>query len=255
MTFDWGRLMLFSLIFMRMSGCILFNPILGRRNIPTVIKSGLIMVLTIVLYQASAESFPEPVTVVEYSLLLLKELAVGYITGFAVTLFLYVILFAGEIIDYQMGISMSKVYDAQSNASISISATVYNAMFMLLFFAADGHIAILQIFLTSSEIVPYGSIVIQDGISQALLDLFVQCTVFGMNFAFPIFAAEFLGEVGVGVLMKTIPQINVFVVNLQTKLLLGMALMLIMISPMGEYLKNLIYEMITTLGDLLILLK
>lgn len=251
---DSGRVMLFSLIIMRMSGCVLFNTIFGRRNIPSIVKAGFIMVLSVLLYTSTDGTVPEPVTITEYAVLLLKELMVGYVLGFVVALFLYVILFAGEFIDLQMGISMSKIYDAQSNASISISATFYNALFILLFFAADGHLALLQIFLSSADIVPYGAVVIEPGISNAIVDIFIQCTVFGLSFAFPIFAAEFLAEVGVGVLMKTIPQINVFVVNLQTKLFIGMMMILIMFGPMGEYLQNLVYAMLDSVRQVITLM-
>lgn len=252
---DAGRFLFFTLVFMRISGFILFNPIFGRRNVPGIVKAGFIMVLTVVVATFSGGVVPEPTLPLEYGILLLKEVAIGYILGFVVNLFLYVIVFAGEFMDMQMGMSMAKIYDAQSNASISLSATFYNALFMLLFFVAGGHIALLKVLLTSAEVVPYGTVVFQSGISHAIFELFTQCTLFAIQFAFPVFAAEFLCEMGVGILMKTIPQINVFVVNIQLKVFLGLLLVLILFTPMAEYLQKLLVIMIDSVKDILQLLR
>ncbi len=251
---DTQRFMFFTLVLMRMSGFVLFNPIFGRKNVPALVKTGFIMVLTMVVYTFSDSSVPVPATTLEYGVLLLKEVAVGYILGYVISLFLYVIIFAGEFMDMQMGLSMSKIYDAQSNASISLSATFYNALFLMLFFASGAHNELLRIILTSADIVPYGNVVLTSGISQSILDLFVTCTVMAIRFSFPIFAAELLCEIGVGILMKTIPQINIFVINIQLKVFFGLILMALMFSPMAEYLGKMIEIMLENLKVVLHLL-
>ena len=246
-----GRQMLFILILMRMTGCIVFNPILGRRNMPAIARSGIILVLSVVLFTNSTEVVLEPASVIEFGILALKELMVGYVLGFTVNLFLYVIIFAGEFIDMQMGLSMAKVFDAASNTSLSISATYYNILFMLLFFVSNGHIAMLDIILKSAEIVPYGSVYMNPGLPSAIIEVFVKCSMFALSFSLPLFAAEMVSEMAVGVLMKTIPQINVFVVNIQIKILIGLAMIVMMYVPMSEYLQKLIIVLFDTLKNML----
>ena len=89
-----AQLTLFSLIMMRMSGFILLNPILGRRNIPSVVKAGLIFILTLMIYSVSIEQAFEIPGTFEFGVLLLKEFAVGYIVGYAMELFFFAITFA-----------------------------------------------------------------------------------------------------------------------------------------------------------------
>lgn len=249
-----GRWMLLILIIMRMTGCIVFNPIFGRKNVAGVVRSGIILVLSFVLFSASVEAVPEPGTVIEFGVLALKELMVGYVLGFTVNLFLYIIIFAGEFMDMQMGLSMAKVYDAASNASLSITATLYNILFMLLFFAADGHVTMMRIFIKASEVVPYGQVVIHPELPSAIVEVFIQCTLLALSLAMPLFAMEMVAEMAVGVLMKTIPQINVFVVNIQTKVLIGFAMLIIMFTPVAEYLRNLATVMFDAMLNLLTLL-
>ena len=250
-----NRFMFFTLVLMRISGMILFNPILGRRNVPAVIKAGMIMALTIIVSSFYNGTIEQPNTILEYGVLLLKECAIGYIAGFVISLFLYIIILAGEFIDMQLGLSMAKVYDSQSNASISMSATLYNILYMLAFFALNGHIALLHAILTSSEVVPYGEVVLNQAVYQRIWDIFIQCTILGIQLSFPILAAELICEMGVGILMKTIPQINVFVINIQAKVLIGILILLMMFVPMEEFIRDLIPQTIDSFKEMLEFLK
>ena len=69
----------------------------------------------------------------------------------------------------------------------------------------------------------------------------------------PILAAELLGQVGMGVLMKAIPQINVFSINIELKVLIGLILLLLLISPFSEFLLQAELTMFDRLRELLAL--
>ena len=100
---DTSQFLLFSLIMMRMAGFILLNPILGRNSIPMIAKSGMILVLTLLLYSVSQGERIEVESSLTYSLLLMKEFVIGYFLGFVVQLFSMVITFAAAVIDFQIG--------------------------------------------------------------------------------------------------------------------------------------------------------
>jgi Flagellar biosynthesis pathway, component FliR len=248
---DYTNFIFLSLVFMRMSGFVLLNPIFARQNVPTQVKTGLVIALTAIVYTATPVPDIMPATFLEYGVLLLKEFAVGYVIGFVITLFSYVIIFAGDFIDMEQGISMAKIYDAQSNSSISVSGTYYNALYILLFFAVDAHVALLNILITSHRVVPYGSIVFGQKTAQSILDMFLMCTEFGVKMAFPVVAIEFLCTIGMGILMKAIPQINIFVVNIQLKIFVGLCLMLMLFTPMTDFVQQLIVIMIEHLRSAL----
>lgn len=243
---DTAHLTLFSLILMRMSGFILFNPILGRRNIPVIVKTGFIFVLTLLVYSFSGGDAFDIESPVEYAFLLLKEFAAGYVIGYVVELFFMVITFGGFVIDFQMGLSMANVYDPQNDAQIPVTGSLFQAYLMLLFFALDGHLALIRILLTSAEIVPYGGIIITQTLAQRAIDIFLECIGMGVKFAMPIMAAEFLVEIGVGIMNKVVPQVSIFVINIQLKIIVGLLLLIILFSPMGDYVNLVITEMINT---------
>ncbi|MEY8356445.1 flagellar biosynthetic protein FliR [Lachnospiraceae bacterium 54-53] len=251
---DTGQMMLFSLIFMRMSGFILLNPILGRRNIPAYVKGGMIMVFTLLIYSLPSDQVPEPVNSIEFAVILIKEFAMGYAIGFVMELFVMVITFAGSVMDFQMGLSMATIYDPQSNAQIALTGSLFHAYFMLLFFAVDGHLALIKLLIKSAETVPYGQVVFGTKVAWSMVEVFSQCIVMAVKFAFPIIAIEFLTEIAVGILMKMIPQINVFVVNIQAKIVIGFMMLIFLFSPMSDYLGDIVSQMLLTVQNIIKLL-
>lgn len=207
---DWQALTLFLYITARMSGFVLFDPIFGRRSIPGIFRAGLALVLAVFVFEMSGQRAPVPVGTAELAVRLLLELSVGFLLGMAVSCFLYIPQLAGLVVDTQMGMTMNQIYDAGAQANLSVTGGVLNVLLLLLFFAGNGHHTLLRIVMTSGEVVPFGEAALSSAAANAMLSLFVECTVLGIKLCMPILAAELLGQVGMGVLMKAIPQINVF---------------------------------------------
>ena len=250
---DWAQLYLFELIFMRMSGFLLFNPLLGRSNLPAMVKTGMALVLSILVFGTAGTGVPQPDTLVELAFRLLLELGIGLVLGFVMRVVFSVVQIGGEVIDTQMGMTMAQIYDASSQANLSVTGGVLNVLLLLLFFAGNGHHTLLRIVMTSGEVVPFGEAALSSAAANAMLSLFVECTVLGIKLCMPILAAELLGQVGMGVLMKAIPQINVFSINIELKVLIGLILLLLLISPFSEFLLQAELTMFDRLRELLAL--
>lgn len=255
MIVNMNAVITFSFILMRMTGCILFNPILGRRNFPALFRAGIILVFSLVIYSYSGVSIDVPNQIIPMVVALLSELLIGFAIGFVVDLFAYAVLLGGTFIDYQMGLSMANIYDPQSNISMSLSSTYYNMMFVFLFFEMNGHLALIRLFLTMGDVIPYGHVALNPELSTGILDVFVRCTVLGITLAMPMIAIQFLAEIAVGILMKAIPQINVFAVNLQAKIMLGMLVMLVFFGPLADLVRSMVGEMIDTIQKILTLMQ
>lgn len=248
---DWRALTLFLLVLARMSGVVLFNPILGRQSIPGVVKSGFILLLSITAYTMT-DYLPEaPGSILETLVLLGLELFLGYVLGLVMNLFFYVPLLGGETIDMQMGMSMGRTYDPSSQTSTTVTASLLNLLLMLLFFAANGHQTLLRIILVSGRIVPFGAAAFGQELYGAMVELFINCTILGIKLCMPILAAELLGQMGMGILMKVIPQINVFAINIELKVIIGLALLLMLMLPVSEFLLEAEQTMLNSLHTML----
>lgn len=251
---DWTRLTLFLFILARMSGFILFNPILGRRTIPGIFRAGMILVFT-VFAAATAEQAAVriPVGTADLALRLLLELGVGFLLGMAVNFFFVIPQVAGTMIDTQMGMTMSQIYDAGSQANMSVTGTLLNALMTLLFFAANGHHTLIRLFLTSGEIVSFGEATLNTQALNAAVELFVEAVILGIKLCMPILAAEIISQIGMGILMKVIPQINVFSINIELKVMIGLGMLFVLIAPFSEFLLRTELQMLDSLRNLLAL--
>lgn len=248
---DWAQLYLFELIFMRMSGFLLFNPLLGRSNLPAMVKTGMALVLSILVFGTAGTGVPQPDTLVELAFRLLLELGIGLVLGFVMRVVFSVVQIGGEVIDTQMGITMAQIYDASSQANLSVTASLLNILLILDFFAENGHYTLMRLLTTSGELVPYGAAALGDGVYAYVIELFLACMLLAVKLAMPILAAELLGEVGMGVLMKAIPQINAFVINIELKVIIGLLLFFLLLTPINEFLLELESGMLSELGRIL----
>ena len=248
---DWAELTLFLMIMARMTGCVLFNPLLGRQSVPGIVKSGLILLLTVTIFAMTSDRPAVPGTVLEAAVRMLLEMGMGYVLGLVVNVFFMIPLVGGELIDVQMGMSMGKTYDPGSQSSVSVTATMLNILMMLLFFVANGHQTLLRIFLVSGEVVPFGAVAFGEAVYAAVVELFLDCVLMSIKMCMPILAAELLGQVGMGILMKVIPQINVFAINIELKVIIGLSLLLVLMAPFSEFLLTVETTMLRALRSLL----
>ena len=248
---DWAQLYLFELIFMRISGFLLFNPLLGRSNLPAMVKTGMALVLSILVFGTAGTGVPQPDTLVELAFRLLLELGIGLVLGFVMRVVFSVVQIGGEVIDTQMGMTMAQIYDASSQANLSVTASLLNILLILDFFAENGHYTLMRLLTTSGELVPYGAAALGDGVYAYVIELFLACMLLAVKLAMPILAAELLGEVGMGVLMKAIPQINAFVINIELKVIIGLLLFFLLLTPINEFLLELESGMLSELGRIL----
>lgn len=249
--FNWSAFTLFLYILTRMSGFVLFSPLYGRSSVPGIVRAGYILMLSVAVYGAHAQTVAIPRSLLEFALHLLLELSVGFVLSMIMRFFFTVADLAGEPIDTQMGMSMGRTYDPGAQASMTNTAIIMSMMMMLIFFAENGHITMLRIVLTSGEVVPFGQVALNENLSSWMLQLFAECALLAVKLCLPVLAAELMGQVGMGVLMKVIPQINVFAINIEFKVLVGLAMLLMLMAPISSFLLELEGDMLDRLQDIL----
>ena len=247
---------LFSLVVMRMSGAIVFNPIFGRTNYPRAANGGLIFFLSLMLFVGVDGTLShQPAGMIEYGVMLVKELLVGFALGFSMELTFAIIRFSSAVMDNVMGLSMAQVYDPQYNTQMTITSGIYYAFMALIFLATDGHLRLIALFFSSARLVPFGEVVLRPELSELMLEIFKTSITTGFQFAFPLVAMELVTEAAVGILMRMIPQINVFAVNFQIKIMVGLMMLVYLFSPMGSRIYVMLDDMFLYMQRLIMLMR
>ena len=193
---DWNALTLFLYIMARMSGFILFNPILGRQTLPGIFRSGVVLVLSVFVFSITDQTVSIPTGIPELAIRILLEMLIGFFLGMVMNFFFYIPQLAGLVIDTQMGMTMNQIYDASTQSNMSVTGVLLNVLMTLLFFAANGHHTLLRLLITSGDVVSFGAASFGNTVYSAMLELFIECTVLAVKLCLPILAAELIGQLG-----------------------------------------------------------
>lgn len=221
---------LFLLVFVRMTGLFVTAPIFGRKNVPVYFKIGFAFITAILMANVikvgdniATDSF------LLYALYIIKEFIVGIVIGYVAYAVFTSIYIAGQIIDMQIGFGMVNVFDPISNIQVPITANLYFMLAMIIFLVTNGHHMLIKALFQSFQLVPLGSAAIGPKMLDNIIEVFQQIFSIGFKIAGPIVAAVIVTDVVLGIISKTIPQMNVFVLGMPLKILIGIVIIIITI--------------------------
>ncbi|SES79311.1 flagellar biosynthetic protein FliR [Anaerobranca gottschalkii] len=245
----------FILLTVRFTGLYLGSPIFGGRNIPNQVKIALALICSLII--TPLHSVGITIEQIDLSIILLgiKELVVGLVIGYIAMLTFTAIQFAGQFIDVQMGFGIVNVVDPQFGNPIPIIGNFKYIIAILLFLTVNGHHLLIDALFKSIELVPIGTITFGDNVIIYIFGLFVRLFLISLQVGLPIIGTLFIVDVGLGIVARTVPQMNVFVVGIPLKILVGFTI-IIMIFPLYirmllslfEVLHANIYKFIQILG-------
>lgn len=217
------------LFFLRVSGLMINSPIFGRKVVPNIAKIGFCLVLTFLFLTSmpSAEISLRYGTLLEYFFLCVKELLFGIALGFVTTTMFNVVFTAGQLIDTQLSFSMASLFDPEYNTQVALSGNLLQTGLMVCFFIADGHLRLIQLLYNTFTLVPVGVVNAPPEIALAAIEVFTVSFTMGVQIALPVIAANMILEICLGALMRTISQLNMFVVGIPLRVILGLVILMI----------------------------
>ncbi|MDR1194056.1 MAG: flagellar biosynthetic protein FliR, partial [Peptococcaceae bacterium] len=167
-----------------------------------------------------------------------REFLVGLVWGLVFQIFYYMLFLAGDLIDIGAGLSMAKVFDRDSNIQMSLSGNIFQLIFIFYLFTTNSHLALIRMAADSFRIVGLGEALAGVRLSAFVLDSFLNAFSLATRLAMPFVAATMTLEFTMGVLMKLVPQIHVFAIHFQVKVLLGLGLLYLFSAPMSVFIDN-----------------
>lgn len=222
----------FLLVFIRITAFFVVAPVFSARNIPAMYKVGLSFFLALIAFPLVKASGTIELDWT-YVYLVLKEVLVGLLLGFVGLLLLSAIQTAGSFIDMMLGLAMASVIDPLTGMNSPLMGNFKYVLTVLFILSVNGHHLLIEGILSSYQAIPLdkwmsgwgdGSIV------GFLLEKFSYMFMSGMLLAAPLVSSLFVMDVALGIVAKTVPQMNIFVVGMPAKLLGGF-LVLIIVFP------------------------
>ncbi len=247
----------FLLVLSRVTAFFVTVPIFSMRGVPAQFKVGIAFFVSLfTVLSMNVESVPMDGI---YIMTVIREVLIGILLGFVAYLFFTVTQIAGSFVDMQMGFGIANVVDPMTGAQSPILGNLKFFLAVLTFLAIDGHHYLLMGIMNSYDWVPldneFFTRIYEGSVSTFLLRTLSTMFVLAFQLSAPLITALFLVDVALGMLARTAPQFNVFVIGLPLKILVGYIVYLVMIPGFLFLFQQLFSHLFAALNEMLMTLQ
>jgi flagellar biosynthetic protein FliR len=241
----------FVFVLLRVSVIVFLLPIFASVNLPTVWKAAFALLLTLLLSQVVPRQPFEVGTGVEILVTLCGELLLGLVIGLSVRLILTSFEMGGQFMGFQMGYTIVNVVDPQSGSQTSIMAQFSYILAVLIFLMINGHHYLIQALVRSFELVPPGGFVPHAGVFSKLVKLSSHMFTVALKIAAPVMSALLLATIALGIVSKTVPQMNILIVGFPLNIGIGLLLFGVSMSTVVPYVIRLLGQLLPVMERLM----
>lgn len=233
-SFSLDELEYFLLILVRITSFIHVAPFFGMNNTPRRVKIGLGFFISVLLYHIS---MPHPAlvyhTVWGYGVIVMKEVITGLLIGFGANICTTIVTFSGMIIDMNIGLSMVSMMDPTTRQNSSITGMYLQYITMLMLLVSGMYQFLLMAFVDAYRLIPInGAIFRSDSLLASMTAFLSEYIIIGFRICLPVFAVIMILNAVLGILAKVAPQMNMFTVGIQLKILVGLMVLFFTTSMM-----------------------
>lgn len=257
LTFSLYDLEYFLLILMRVASFVFVAPFFSTQGVPNRVKVGLSVFIAYLLYRMVPESNVAISynSILGYSLIVIKEVFTGLLIGYGAQICTTVLNMAGHISDMETGLSSVTLYDPSTRESITITGAYYQYGVTLMLLLSGMYQYILAALAETFKLIPVnGAIFSSENIVSALIIFLMDYMSIGFRIVLPVFCTMLLLNSILGILAKVSPQMNMFAVGMQLKILVGLSILFLTVGMMpkiSDMLYSEVRKMITLFAEAL----
>jgi flagellar biosynthetic protein FliR len=241
---------IFLLILMRMASFVYAAPFFNTTGVLQKTKVGFSFMLSVLVYSMNMDIVVSYNGVIEYAVLVVKEVAVGILLGAVTSFCVQIIMMSGKIIDMDTGISMAQIYDPTTKLQVGIMGNLYYYLLLLMLIVSGLYRYLVSAIVETYNAVPIGQVKFSTTIYTDILKFLAEYFVIGFRIALPVFAVMLLVNCVLAILAKVAPQMNMFVVGIQLKLCIGIIVIyftIVMLPAVSNFIYEEIVQMFASL--------
>lgn len=196
-------------------------------NTPARVRIGLSFFIALLLYESLTPADAAVYhTVMGYAVLVIKEAVTGLIIGFGTNICTAIVNFAGTVVDMETGLSMATLMDPATRETTSITGVFYQYIVMMLLIATGMYRYLLGALADTFSVIPVnGAVFRTDMLLTSMVQFMGEYILIGFRICLPVFCVTLLLNAVLGVLAKVSPQMNMFAVGIQFKILVGLSVL------------------------------
>ena len=210
-------------ILLRISIILFMLPIFSTAGVPTAVKALIVLSFSIMLFPVIRQNIkPLELDMASLASVIIGELIYGILFALSMLLIISAFQLAGELIGFEMGFGFSQTADPQTGAKFTVLSVLTQLIATMIFLSINGHHIILKILVDSFKTIPVGSFALDSGMFTKMLLLSGMLFILAVKLAAPVLAVLILTQVGLGLMSKFAPQINILAVSFPLTITLGM---------------------------------
>lgn len=232
------------LILVRVSAFFIFLPVISGMSIPLQMRLFFAFILSTAIFSSGlVETVTYHDTPIGFGMLILAEIMTGALLGFILFFVFNAILFAGQLIDFSMGFAMVNVMDPVQQIQVPVMGNLLFLAANALLVVTGGLHIFLRYFFMSYRVVPIGTAFILGNrpVADFIVTTFVGFVILAVSIALPIVGTMLIIDICLGIMVKSVPSMNVFVVGLPLKVLVGLFLVASVMIPSMNVIYNRIF--------------
>lgn len=244
----------FLVVFVRVMGFFIILPVMSGQNMPLIARIALSLGLAILAFTSNIITLPPyGATIVGFGLLLLQEFLIGLVIGFIVMMFFSLFHFVGQLVDFQIGFSMVNVADPFGQQQTPITGNLYFLTVSVFFIWTGALQAVIEVFFASFELLNIGEAVVLGNapLSFFIFEIIIGYFVLALRIAMPVIGTIIIVDIILGILVKAVPQMNVFVVGLPIKVFLGMIIIYLTLPMLNTAFEIVMIDVIGTIWNVI----
>lgn len=243
-SFSLYDLEYFLLILTRVSCFVFAAPFFSMNNTPRHVRVGLSVFTALLLYETLTPAETEIAynTVTGYAVVVLKEAVTGLLIGFAANMCTSIVNLAGSIMDMEIGLAMVHLMDPTTKQQTSVSGVLYQYALMLMMIVTGMYRFLLGALADTFVLIPInGAIFRRDSLLSSMVLFMSEYVVIGFRIALPVFCVMLILNSVLGIMARVSPQLNMFAVGIQFKIVIGLATLFLSASMLPSV-SNFIFE-------------
>jgi flagellar biosynthetic protein FliR len=230
----------FLFVLIRTASIIFTAPVFGAVNVPMQVKMGLTVLVALILTPLTP-NVPLPETTLGMAVSLGGEAMIGASIGLCMRFVFTGIEFAGQVASFQMGIGMASAYDPINSAQVTVLGKLMSIFTLLLFLSVNGHLMIIMALKKSFEIIPPYGFHFSGALMENIIVFSREIFILAVKFSAPVIAILIFINVALGIMARTVPQLNMFVVGFAVTIFAGFV-MIALSMPVFETATQAVFE-------------
>lgn len=249
-SFSYADLEYFLLIVVRVTCFIFVAPFFSMDNTPRRVRIGLGIFIAYLVFVSLDHNEVVYDSLLEYAVIVMKEAVTGFLIGWGAQLCTTIAAFAGNISDMEVGLTMVSLMDPATKQSATFTGVYYQYMFSLMLIITGMYEYILQALIDTFTLIPInGAVFDMDSLLASMLTFMGDYVVIGFRICMPVFCVILLLNCILGILAKVAPQMNMFAVGIQMKVLTGLCIMFLTVRMLPGAADFIFQEMKTMIAS------